>query len=203
MSLYNNIINKILTFVLSNTFKKTDDEIEILRYGIEVIVMNISKLFIIYLIAFILGYLLEAIFVTIILGFIRSFASGLHVKGFLKCTLFSSVIFTFIIAINSYLNIALFMKVIISFSLVLFIYKYSPADTEEKPYFDEENRKKLKKNAAIVSIAYAFIWLTSILGVYSNYFASTLIAQLVLIHPLTYKVLGRRYNNYLFEDEYM
>lgn len=203
MSFYNNTINKITSYVIDNTSEKTDDEIEILKYGIEVLFMNVSKLMLIYLLAFILGYLLETIFVTIIFGFIRSFASGLHVKGFFKCLGFSMTIFVFIIAASSMFDLSMIFKVIISIALVIGIYMYSPADTEEKPYFDAKNRKTLRRNALIVSVFYMLIWISSSLGIYSNYFVSSLLMQFVLIHPLTYRVFGRRYNNYLYEDDYI
>ncbi|MGB3366637.1 MAG: accessory gene regulator B family protein [Acidaminobacteraceae bacterium] len=203
MSFYDDSINKITNYVVDNTKEKTEDEVEILKYGIEVIFMNISKLLVIYLLAFIFGYLIETIFITLIFGYIRSFASGIHVKGFVKCLTFSLAIFIFIIFTRGAFELPLIMKIMVSIALVTGIWIYSPADTEEKPYLDEENRKKLKRSAIIVSIIYTVIWTTSILGIYSNYFVSTLIAQLILIHPITYKVLGRRYKNYLYESEYL
>lgn len=203
MSIYSDIIDLTTNFVVDNTSSKTEDEVEILKYGIEVIFMNISKLLVIYIIAFLSGYLLESLFVTIIFGFIRSFSSGLHVKGFFKCLIFSALIFIFIIFAKPFFDLQLSIKLIIAILVLIGIYIYSPADTEEKPYLDKDNRKKLKISALILSSIYLVIWITSALGDYSNYFITTLIVQLVLISPVTYKILGRRYKNYLYEDEYI
>lgn len=202
MSIHEYIVNKTTNYVIDNTSKKTDDEVEILKYGIEVIFMNVSKLLIIYILAYMLGYLFETLFVTIAFGLIRSFASGLHVKGFLKCLSFSIAIFTFVIVSGNLIISSYILKIIISIILISGIYIYSPSDTQEKPYFDEENRQKLRKRASLVAIFYSLIWINSIFASYSKYFMPILLIQLILIHPLSYKMLGRRYNNYMYEDEY-
>ena len=203
MSMYTRTIDKITNYVIENTSEKDNDEIEIIRYGIEVLVMNISKLIVIYFIAFLGGYIKETLLATVIFGLIRRYASGLHVKGFLKCLSFSIIVFVFIVGARSFFDLSIYLRVIISLVMIAMIYLYSPADTRDKPYLDEEDRKSLRLSALIVSIIYSLIWISGILGGYSNYFITTLIAQVILINPISYKLLGLRYRNYLYEEDYI
>lgn len=203
MSLYNKVVEGLTEYVVKNTKDKSEDDIEILKYGIEVIIMNVSKLVIIFVIMLLLGLFKECIIITVVYGGIRSFGSGLHVKGFLKCLIFSTLHFLFMIFTAYSVDFDIMIKIPAALGLITLIALYAPADTEEKPYLDRTVRIALKKKAVAVSALYSVLWITGVVGVYSGFFISAIIGQIILIHPLTYKIAGRRYNNYLYEEDYL
>lgn len=203
MNLYNRVVDGITEYVVKNTNEKSEDDIEILKYGIEVIIMNISKLIIIFAFMYALGLFKECIIITVIFGGIRRFASGLHVKGFFKCLIFSTLHFLFMIYLASITDINVIIKTIIAMVSIFHIAMYAPADTEEKPYLDENIRKNLKKKATATSLIYSLVWIFGFGGKVSGYFIAAIVGQIILIHPYTYRIARRRYNNYLYEDEYL
>lgn len=203
MNLYIRVVDGITEYVVKNTNEKSEDDIEILKYGIEVVIMNISKLIIIFAFMYMIGFFKECIIITAVFGGIRGFGSGLHVKGFFKCLIFSTFHFLFMILIANIADFSVITKILMSLFSVILIFMYAPADTEEKPYLDKTVRSDLKKKAIVISVIYSLIWIIGIGGNISGFFIAAIVGQIILIHPYTYRIAGRRYNNYLYEDDYL
>ena len=93
------------------------------------------------------------------------------------------------------------MKVIIFLVTICVYFRYAPADTEEKPYLDSLIRKQLKIKSMVMAIIYFFVSISIKDMFFSNMFIHVLWIEGIVILPITYKLLKRRYNNYEYYSE--
>ena len=101
------ISNKILQKIASNS---TDEEKEVLLFGITRIVEDIPKTIGIIAIGLILGILKEMIVVTIIIAAYKSFVGGVHAKTNLGCFIYSALFYLITIYSAKYLVLADYSK---------------------------------------------------------------------------------------------
>jgi accessory gene regulator B len=80
--------------------------------------------------------------------------------------------------------------------MAIFFYKYAPADTEKHPLLNAKLRKKLKLKTIFILLILLIIGLITNSFYFRNLIILATLSQLILILPLTYKLLNRRYNNY-------
>lgn len=195
LNLYNYLANKIIIF-FEKKLELTCFEKEKLYFGILTLIINIVKTSLILCISFILGSLKEVTIIMLIFFILRLTAAGLHAKSSLVCTLTT----LFVYVGGAYLSVNLPVNSIITFIiciiLALLLYKYSPADTENRPLLDKKIRKKLKIKTLITSLLLLIInfifWNNKLL----NLTMLAMLFQTISILPLTYKLLKRSYNNY-------
>lgn len=187
-----NIINSVKPYVSD----KSDDDWDIAKYGLNLFFMELYKLPIVFGLAYYFGVLKYCILVYILFGTIRGYANGLHMKSGKGCLVYSCVTFFSIIYISKYLFINLSLKLLISCIIIYFLYKYAPADTEAKPLLNRSKREKNKKISIFIGIVYISVAFIISDKVISNILLLVLILECVVIHPITYKIFKRRYNNY-------
>lgn len=196
MSLSENFSMKVSNYIKGTLPDKTEDDLEIIRYGVEVVVMNLIKFPIILMIAYFLHVVNYAIYSIIIWGTLRCFSGGIHARQSWTCLLSTlSIIFTLV-----YLSLCVRCTIIVKFFIFLtslyWYNKYSPADTEERPFIDHHVRKKLKIES-LITVSIYFLLSISLKNIFfSNIFIYILWIQGILISPVTYKIFKRRYNNY-------
>ncbi|MBU3092384.1 accessory gene regulator B family protein [Clostridium sp. CF011] len=194
-------VSKMFSTKISNHIKKvlpdkTEEDLEIIQYGIEVLFMNLTKFPIILGVGYLLGILKYTVCTLIIFSIVRGFASGIHARHSYTCLISTMVTILGSVYLSLYLNITIITR-LICFLLIMYIYfKYAPADTEEKPYLDPLIRKNLKLKSILIAIIYFIISISVDDTFFSNIFIYVLYIEGILISPLTYKLLNRRYNNY-------
>lgn len=195
VDIYEYISNKIV-FFFESTMKFDVLEREKLFLGVFTLVTNILKTLFICLVALILGCLNEIIFMILIIFFLRLTACGLHARSNLMCTLVSLTTYcgSSFLSINWPINKSL--AFIICCLLIVLLYIYSPADTENRPILEATKRKKLKIQTLITSIVFLAINLILQNIVLINLTMFAMLAQVISILPITYKTLKRGYNNY-------
>ncbi|EES91624.1 accessory regulator AgrB [Clostridium botulinum] len=192
---------RITEYVKKTLPDKNKDDLEIIKYGIELLFMSFTKIPIILCISCLLGILKETCFTMLIFGIIRSSASGIHAKTSFTCLISTLVAILGGIYLSLILKINLLVKIIIFIINFIIYIKYSPADTEEKPYINSEIRRKLKIRSLITITIYFIISIVVKNKFFSNIFINILWIQGILIIPITYKMFNRRYNNYEYYEE--
>ena len=175
----------------------TNNEEEIIQYGLESIYILVTKMIIIFTIAIILGIFKEMIIFLIIFNVIRTFAFGLHASKSWICLLISSVSFLGLPFLLKVISIPLFLKLILGISLIIIIYKYSPADTVKRPIINKKRRLFFKYTSTSIAILYIILSLIIRNIFISNCFIFGLLLEVLFISPLTYKIFKLPYNNYL------
>lgn len=197
MKLSEKFSTRVTSYIKNTLPNKTEEDLEIIKYGVELLFMNFTKLPIILLVGYALGVFKLTVYAMIIFAFIRRFAAGIHARKSYTC-LASTMLVIFgpmYLSLNFKLNI-IFKAVIFCICFIVY-FKYSPADTEEKPYLNKMLRKKLKvKSLVVITLYFLFSLIFN-----KNIFVSNILIHFIwiegiLILPLTYKIFKRRYNNY-------
>lgn len=176
--------------------KETEENYEYIKYGFEIFIINLSKLGIIYSIALITKQFFPTLIVHLSYLFLRHYSFGLHATSSLSCTIISVILFNILPFFAKGIQLPTPFLVLTSLFILISIFLFAPADTENNPICGADHRKKLKIKATI-----SCLLLLSLVFISSNPMIQTLILlggifQTISILPVTYKLLKRRYNNY-------
>ena len=95
-----------------------------------------------------------------------------------------------------YLNIPIIIKIIIYIPIIVLIGIYAPSDTVKRPLKDKKKRLIYKILSLVVTFLYIILSLIIKDNFMSNAFIFSLIIEVIIILPITYKIFGVPYNNY-------
>jgi accessory gene regulator B len=165
-------------------------------WGIETLLVNVSKVIIIYSVSALLGILGRTFAVHIAFIAIKRYSFGLHAKNSTVCTAVSVCLFALAPYVLSGARIGNWAVAAVFTAVNLILYRYAPADTESRPITGKKKRALLKKKAVACGIA-----LMAAALLIPDKSIKTLLAlgaayQSILILPLTYKILKRSERNY-------
>jgi accessory gene regulator B len=164
--------------------------------GVEMLLINISKLVIIYLLAALLGLMLHTLLIHGSFIMAKRFSYGLHALSNVACALVSCVLFVAIPWLLSGFGIGNMMVVFAYIPIIFVLYRYAPADTKARPLVGARRRARLKRLAAACGLASMAIALLLPDQSLKLLFTLGAVYQCVSILPLTYKILGRSERNY-------
>ena len=191
---------KIMNYTM-NIIKKNgnydEDKLAIIRYGLEGLYLTISKIVVIFLLAYILNILKEVIIFLLIYNVIRTTSFGLHATKSWICLLSSTLIFICFPFVCKYIYLTNNIRVILGLILTLFIYKNSPADTHKRPIVNPKRRLFFKYTSTFIAIIFIFCSIFINNNFISNCFIFSLFVQTFMISPSVYKLFNLPYNNYL------
>lgn len=182
--------------ILKKTNKYSEEDIEIIIYGLEGIYLTITKMIIIFLIAYILNIWKETILILISYNIIRTNSFGIHASKSIYCLISSILLFIGGAIICKYITLpfkfCLISAIICNFLLLL----YSPADTHKRPIINAKKRKRFKYLSFLSGIIYTILII--LLRNYSiiNYLTLGMIEAILMILPITYSICKMPYNNY-------
>lgn len=184
------------TFLLRQSGKYDDEQIEIIIYGLEGIYLTITKMIIIFLLSIILNIFTEVVILLITYNIIRSQAFGIHASKSIYC-LISSIIF-FVGGALLCKNMTLPIWIMISIALIcnICLFLYAPADTCKRPLVNSKKRKRFKFISFSLGIVYTVLII--IFRDYSivNYLLIGMLEAVLMILPITYSMFNMPYNNY-------
>lgn len=195
------MVEKFCNFILAKMRKRmpdiTDEKAEIILYGLELILGEIPKLFLIFGLGFILGIGWYMVFTYIAILPYRTMSGGFHLHTHLGCILASSLFYYGNILISKFLVLDNLQKyILIALSLIfglLMVSMYAPADTENIPIISKKERKTkkiLSYITLILTLAAAAIIQDRIL---SNILIIGTIFQTLSITRLAYKLTNNKY----------
>lgn len=189
-------ISKNLINLIKNSLDKTDIELEQIKYGIDSILANITKLIILFIAAYFLD-IVKYTFITLIsFGFVRAFASGIHATSSFKCIITNFILFFG----NIYLSLSLNLnKVHITILFIIsfcFVILYAPADTAAKPLTSIKVRTKLKFCSSFSVVILYFLSISLSHSIYASLITFSTFFEAILITPIIYKIFRSPYKNY-------
>ena len=194
-------MKKIIMKYTMNMIKKNGDydeeKLAIIKYGLEGLYLTVTKLLVIFLLAYILNILKEVIIFLLIYNIIRTTSFGLHATKSWICLLSSTLIFIGFPIVCKYMYLNNYNKLILGLVLILFIYKNSPADTHKRPIVNPKRRMFFKYSSTFIAIIFVFCSILINNNFISNCFIFSLFVQSFMISPLIYKIFNLPYNNYL------
>lgn len=205
------MIDKICDIILARIKKEIpeidEERLEIINYGLQMIIGEVPKLFGTLIIAYLLGVLKLTIMAYIMLLPYKYFVGGVHAKSHLACMITTPLIYcgnaliskNLTLIPSEYKYIAIF--IVWLFSMIV-ISIYAPADTENVPIL----RKKERKFKKIMS----YIMMTLTLGVaiilqdkytvISNILTIGCLIDSVFITRPMYKLYHNKYGYEVYAD---
>jgi len=190
-------LSLFLVKYLNNYAKREGNDYLRLVYCMEAFIMNVSKLFIILMIALVLGSLHYTIAVLIGFNAIRRTAFGAHASSSAMCTLSSTALFVILPYFIRNFAIGNVAVLLIFTVIMLTIILYAPADTEARPLVSHKKRMLYKKQTVLSGLIVMLIALITKDCVMKTMLTLGSIYEGVSILPITYRILSKQYNNYL------
>lgn len=144
------MIDKICMF-LTNRIRKEmpeidDEKAEIINYGLQNIIGEIPKTFLVLIIAYFLGIWKETLITFLLLIPYKNASGGFHLKTHLGCIVGTTIFYCGIALLSKFVILTGMLKYIIIVAIWIFgmcmIKLYAPADTENVPILTKKARKR-------------------------------------------------------------
>lgn len=195
------MIEKLCEFLTKKIRKSmpeiTDERAEVINYGLQLVIGEVPKTFIMLLIAYLLGILELSILAFLIISPYRMFSGGFHLKTHIGCIIGTTLFYCGNVMLSKVIVLSQIPKIIFTVAVWAFsmwmIKLYAPADTENIPIIS----KKIRKTKKIMS--YITLTLTLLVGVIikdsviSNMFIFGSLIQTLAITRLMYKLTNNKY----------
>lgn len=203
------MIEKICTYIVNQMRKQMpdidDEKAEIITYGIELIIGEIPKIFLLFVLSFILGIGWYTVFAYVALIPYRASSGGFHLKTHVGCIIGSSVFYYGIVYLSKFIILNLVQKYIIIVIALIFgvimVSLYAPADTENIPIISKKERKRKKL------LSYITLVLTLIVSIFikdsiiSNILIFGVIVQSFMISRLAYLLTNNKYGYKVYQQK--
>ena len=187
------ICDKLMKRIRAKMPEVDDERAEVIKYGLELIIGELPKMFLLFVIAWLLGiFKYTLISVAIILPY-KLVSGGVHLKTHIGCILGTSLLYCGNVFISKYINIPdiknqiIFSAIIFTFAIIM-ISLYAPADTENVPILRKKERAKKKIISYIIVTAMIIISFLVKDRVISNMFRVGVLLQSIMISKLTYNI---------------
>lgn len=187
-----------LTIRIRKKMPEIDDErAEIIDYGLQLLVGEIPKTFMILFIAWLLGVLDLTLLAVITILPYRSVVGGVHFKTHIKCFLATSIFYIGNAIISKYIILTKAMQyIIVTITFIFSIWMitlYAPADTEDVPILRKKERKLKKTLSYIIMTLMLVIALIIPNTIISNILLFGVILQTISITRAMYKLAKNKY----------
>ena len=203
------MVDKICDF-LTNKIRQEDSNIddekaEIIHYGVELIVGEIPKIFIMIAIAFLLGVGWQAILAFFIILPYRSFSGGFHLKTHIGCIICTTSIYCGTVFLAKYLpfigNIKYISIAIVWIFGLMMVKKYAPADTENVPILTKKERKQKQIGSYITLTITLLVSLFINNNFISNIIIYGMLIQTLSITRIAYKLTKNQYGHEVYNNK--
>lgn len=193
------MIDKICLFLTNKIRKKMpeidDERTQVINYGLQILIGEIPKIFIILLISWILGIFKLTLITFILIMPYRSVSGGFHLHTHIGCIIATTLTYCGTAFVSQYIVLNNIVKYILISLIWIFsmamIKLYAPADTEEVPILETKVRRKKQLASYII----ATISLIAAIFIRDNVISNILIIGTLLQTLSITKVMYRLTNN--------
>lgn len=190
------IINNIMLNIKNNK-DYTDQKLNEIKYGLEALYLTTTKISVIYIIAIILNSYKELTLIFLLYGTLRLTGFGIHAKSSKECWISSLLIFVPIPYLLKIIFIPKYINIILSIIGTILLLIYSPADTEKRPLIHKKKRIIYKILTTTISTIYTILNIITKDNILSNIITFSILLEAIIVLPISYKLFGLKYNNYL------
>lgn len=183
-----------------------DDQATIVLYGIEIIVGEIPKIFLMFITGFLLGFWWQTLVAFFLILPYKVCSGGFHLKTHIGCIICTNVIYCGNAILSSIVTIPDYMKwILLLITLILgmiCVTKYAPADTENLPILTKKERHT-KKTLSYIFLAINLIAVILVPNrIISNILLFGTFIQTISITKLAYRLTKNQsgYELYLREQ---
>lgn len=181
-----------------------DEKAEVIFYGLQNIVGEIPKIFIMLAIAYVLGIFKWALFTFLALFPYKGASGGVHLKTHIGCLTFTTIFYCIIPFISQHFVMSGVIKYAVIFAVWIFgmimIKLYAPADTENVPILNLKVRKKKQIFSYItftIGLLVAAIINNSII---TNILVLANLFQTITITKFIYKATNNKYGYEVYDN---
>lgn len=195
-----------LTNKIRKNMPEVDDErAEVIKYGLQLLVGEVPKIFIMMGIAWALGILKLTLICFCMMLPYRMYSGGFHLKTHLGCIIGTSIMYTGNAFVSQLFVIPVMWKIVVSVILwvfaIIMIYLYAPADTEDVPVIAKRERKKRKVISYVVVSVMLVCGCVVQNAVISNMLIVGVLLQSCSISRLAYRVTRNRFGYEVYYEE--
>lgn len=191
------ICNKLTLKIRKDMAEIDDERAEVINYGLQLLIGEIPKFFILLLIAYLFGVLKLSLVVLLIVTPYRVVSGGAHFTTHIECIIATSLFYTGNALISQSLILNDTIKYIIIFITWIFsiitIKLYAPADTEAVPILRKKERKIKKILSYIVATIMLIVSAIVKDTIISNIVLIATILQTIALTPFMYKIARNKY----------
>lgn len=202
------MIDKITEF-LTNKIRKEmpevdDERAEVINYGLQILLGEVPKFFIMLLIAYALGLLKLSLITFFIIMPYRMFSGGFHLHTHIGCIISTCTFYCGVALLSKTIVLDSIAKYVLVATITVFgiimIKLYAPADTEDVPILSS----KIRKQKQILSYVTFIIGLILALFIKNNVICNIIIfgyfAQTCMITRLAYRITNSKYGHEVYEN---
>lgn len=202
------MIEKFCNFLTQKIRKKMpevdDERAEIIQYGLEVIIGEVPKIFVVIGFSILLGVWQLTLFSIVIIGIYRGVSGGFHLKTHIGCMISTLTMYLGNVFLSKYCILEpIYIKYIITFGIWVFslimIKLYAPADTENVPIISKKERKRKKILSYIIMTVFLLSSVFIKNQVISNLFIYGVLIQTLTITRMAYKITHNKYGHEEYE----
>ena len=190
------IINSAINNIEKNCNYSKEKLAEI-RYGLASLYLAITKLIVIFSISYFLGTLKSLLTLMVLYSLLRLTGFGVHAKKSWHCWISSLMIFLTLPYLCENLILDYRAKVALGLMSVTLLGFYAPADTEKRPLINKKRRLTYKVISVLLGLWYIVVSFLIKDNTLSNCLILAIILESILVLPITYKLFGVKYKNYV------
>lgn len=203
------MIKKICNFLtkkIQEANPEIDDEkAEIINYGLQNLIGEVPKFFILLGIAYLLGIWKLAIITFFIMLPYRAASGGFHLHSHLGCIIGTTLMYcgTALLSQNINLNPEYIKYILVAFVWIfglIMIKLYAPADTENVPILSKKERKKKRIQSYILLTINLVLAILIKNNTISNVFIFGTLIQTLTITRLAYTLTKNKYGYELYQN---
>lgn len=202
------MIDKICMF-LTNRIRKEmpdidDEKAEIINYGLQNIIGEIPKTFLVLMIAYFLGIWKETLMTFLLMIPYKSASGGFHLKTHLGCIIGTTTFYCGVPVLSKFIILSGIWKYTLIAMIWIFgmimIKLYAPADTENVPILVKKDRKR-KQVLSYITFSLGLL----IAGIINHNIISNIIIfgyllQSLMITKLAYRITNNKYGYEVYGD---
>ena len=204
------MIDKFCEFITKKIRKEMpeidDERAEVILYGVQLIVGELPKIFLMFAFGIILGLWWQTLLAFFLILPYKVCSGGFHLKTHLGCIIGTTLIYCGVAKVSCYIVFySQILKYITILSVWIFgmimVYLYAPADTENVPILSKKERKYKK----IMSYIFLSIGLIASCIVPNNEISNILLlsyfVQSVSITKIAYKLTKNKYGYEVYSEQ--
>lgn len=191
------LIKKYISYIKAN-YKYNENQIELIKYSIDSLILSLTKFIPILLIAIVLDIANLFLLTVLFTKPIRYTSFGYHARNSIECFTLSIMLFILIpFFINKY---TLRFKYLIFFIGFVNHLLFSPSDTKKRPLKNKKKRKTRKIITILIIIIYFL--LTFIVNKYlESIIITSIVISIILTNPFIYLITKEPYRNHINRKE--
>lgn len=196
------MVDKFCNYIVKkirNKMPEIDNErAEVIKYGLELIIGEIPKIFLLFIIGFLLGIGKLTLLAFLIMLPYRALTGGFHLKTHLGCIICTNLFYCGNVMLSKYI---VFDPIIIKYIAIALIWIfsmmminiYAPADTENLPILSSKERKIKKRLSYIIATIELVIAIFIPNSVIANIIIFGILLQTLSITRIAYKLTNNKY----------